>query len=89
MAKGGALFAKSDVAVGITGIAGPEGGSDEKPVGLVYIACSVCGRISVKECHFSGNRAKIRESSVAAALSLMRESILAYYSEVTFGAKKS
>lgn len=89
MAKGGALFAKADVAVGITGIAGPEGGTEEKPVGLVYIACSVCGRVSVKECHFSGNRAKIRESSVAAALSLMRESILAYYSEVTFGVKKS
>ncbi len=89
MAKGGALFAKADVAVGITGIAGPEGGSEEKPVGLVYIACSVCGRVSVKECHFSGSRAKIRENSVAAALSLMRESILAYYSEVTFGVKKS
>ena len=88
MAKGAALFAKADVAVGITGVAGPEGGSDEKPVGLVYIACSVCGRMEVKEYHFSGNRMKIRESSVSAALSLMRESILAYYSEVTFGAKK-
>lgn len=87
MAKGGAFFAKSDVAVGITGIAGPEGGSPDKPVGLVYIACSVCGRISVKECHFSGNRAKVRESSVSTALALMREAILAYYSEVTFGTK--
>ena len=87
MAKGAAIFAKSDVTVGITGVAGPEGGSDEKPVGLVYIACSVCGRIEVKEYRFSGNRMKIRESSVSAALSLMRESILAYYSEVTFGAK--
>lgn len=87
MAKGASLFAKSDVAVGITGVAGPDGGSDEKPVGLVYIACSVCGRVDVKEYHFSGNRMKVRESSVSAALSLMRESILAYYSEVTFGAK--
>ncbi|MCH5248613.1 MAG: competence/damage-inducible protein A [Lachnospiraceae bacterium] len=87
MAKGAALYAKADVAVGITGVAGPDGGSDEKPVGLVYIACSVCGRIDVKEYHFSGNRMKVRESSVSAALSLMRESILAYYSEVTFGAK--
>ena len=88
MAKGAALFAKSDVAIGITGIAGPEGGTEEKPVGLVYIACSVCGRVDVKEYHFSGNRMKVRESSVSAALSLMRESILAYYSEVTFGEKK-
>ena len=88
MAKRSALFAKADVSVGITGIAGPDGGSDEKPVGLVYIACNVCGRIDVKECHFSGNRMKIRESSVSAALSMLRESILAYYSEVTFGEKK-
>ncbi|MCM1144022.1 MAG: competence/damage-inducible protein A [Blautia sp.] len=89
MAKGAALFTKADVAVGITGLAGPEGGSEEKPVGLVYIACSVCGRVTVQEYHFSGNRMKIRESSVSAALSLMRECILQYYSEVTFGAKKS
>ncbi|MDE7016014.1 MAG: competence/damage-inducible protein A [Lachnospiraceae bacterium] len=89
MAKGASLFAKADVTVGITGVAGPDGGSEEKPVGLVYIACSVCGRVNVRECHFSGSRMKIRESSVSAALSLMRESILAYFSEVTFGAKKS
>ncbi len=89
MAKGCALFSKADVAVSITGIAGPDGGSLEKPVGLVYIACSVCGRVSVKECHFKGNRAKIRESSVSAALSLMRESILVYYSEMAFGTKNT
>lgn len=89
MAKGASLFAKADVTVGVTGVAGPDGGSDEKPIGLVYIACSVCGRTNVRECHFSGNRMKIRESSVSAALSLMRESILAYFSEVTFGTKKS
>lgn len=88
MAKRATLFTKADVSIGITGIAGPDGGSEEKPVGLVYIACNVCGRIEVKECHFGGNRMKIRESSVSAALSMLRESILAYYSEVTFGEKK-
>lgn len=88
MAKRAAFFAKSDVSVGITGIAGPDGGSEEKPVGLVYISCSVCGRIDVKEYRFKGSRMKIRESSVSAALSMLRESILAYYSEVTFGEKK-
>ena len=87
MAKGAALVSKSDVTVSITGIAGPDGGSEEKPVGLVYIACNVCGRINVKECHFSGNRMKIRENTVSSALSLMRECILQYYSEVTFGNK--
>ena len=87
MAKTAAALAKADVCVSTTGIAGPDGGTPEKPVGLVYIGCSVCGKITVKECHFSGSRSKIRESTVSAALSLMRECILAHYSEVTFGRK--
>lgn len=88
MAKTAAALARTDVSVSTTGIAGPDGGTPEKPVGLVYIGCNVCGRITVKECHFHGSREKIRESTVAAALSLMRESILQYYSEVTFGGKE-
>ena len=88
MVKGAALISKADVAVSVTGIAGPDGGSEEKPVGLVYIGCNVCGRITVKEYHFSGDRSKIRENTVSAALSLMRECILQYYSEVTFGGKE-
>lgn len=88
MAKGATMLAKTDVSVSTTGIAGPDGGSEEKPVGLVYIACNVRGTIEVRECHFSGNRTKIRESTVSAALSLMRECILKYYSEVTFGNKE-
>lgn len=87
MARGAALVSKADVTVSVTGIAGPDGGTEEKPVGLVYMGCSVCGRITVKKCQFSGNRAKIRENTVSAALSLMRECILQYYSEVTFGGK--
>lgn len=88
MAKTAAALARTDVSVSTTGIAGPDGGTPEKPVGLVYIGCNVCGRITVKECHFQGSREKIRESTVAAALSLMRECILQYYSEVTFGGKE-
>lgn len=76
MAIGAAEHAASDVSVVTTGIAGPDGGTAEKPVGLVYIACSVCGRVTVREHRFSGNRAKIRESAVAAALVLARECIL-------------
>ncbi len=87
MAKGAAVVAKADVVVSVTGIAGPDGGTEEKPVGLVYIGCYVCGRCTVKKCLFSGSRAKIRENTVSAALSLMRECILQYYSEVTFGGK--
>ena len=88
MAKTAAILARTDVSVSTTGIAGPDGGTPEKPVGLVYIGCNVCGRITVKECHFNGNGEKIRESTVSAALSLMRECILQYYSEVTFGGKE-
>ncbi len=88
MAKTAATLARTDVSVSTTGIAGPDGGTPEKPVGLVYIGCNVCGRITVKECHFNGNREKIRESTVSAALSLMRECILQYYSEVTFGGEE-
>ena len=85
MAEGAAEVAKSDVAVAITGIAGPDGGTKEKPVGLVYIACHVKGKTVVEEYHFTGNRGKVRENSVSAALCLMRKCILEYYNKVTFG----
>ncbi len=88
MAKTAATLARTDVSVSTTGIAGPDGGTPDKPVGFVYIGCNVCGRVTVKECHFHGTREKIRESTVSAALSLMRECILQYYSEVTFGSKE-
>lgn len=87
MAKGAALFMKADVAVAVTGLAGPDGGTAEKPVGLVYIACSVKGTVTVREYRFSGNRGKVRESAVSAALTLMRGCILEYFSKVTFGKK--
>lgn len=76
MAKGAARAAKSDVAVAISGIAGPGGGTKEKPVGLVYIGCCVKGKVTVQRCNFVGNRSKIRESAVTAALVLMRKCVL-------------
>lgn len=88
MAKGLAFLAKSDVAVSITGLAGPDGGTEEKPVGLVYIACSVKGQVTVKEYHFAGNRMAVRAAAVSAALVLVRSCMLEYFSEVTFGKKK-
>lgn len=87
MVKGMAFTSKSDVAVAVTGIAGPDGGTKEKPVGLVYIACNVKGNITVKEFHFNGNRTKVRESAVMSALMLLRSCVLEYYSKVTFGKK--
>ncbi len=88
MAKGCCMLAKSDVAVSVTGIAGPEGGTEQKPVGLVYIGCCIKGKTRTKKYQFTGNRRKIRESAVAAALVLMRECILEYIAEMAFGDKK-
>lgn len=85
MAKGVALVSKADVAVAITGIAGPDGGTEEKPVGLVYIACSVKGNVTVQEYCFKGNRTKVREAAVSAALKLMRACILEDFRKSTFG----
>lgn len=87
MAKGAANLSKCDVTVSVTGIAGPDGGTKEKPVGLVYIACNIKGKVEVREYHFSGSRAKVRESAVSAALTLLRSCILEYISNVTFGKK--
>ncbi|MCM1057538.1 MAG: competence/damage-inducible protein A [Firmicutes bacterium] len=87
MAKGAALLLKADVAVAVTGLAGPDGGTEEIPVGLVYIACSVKGKVTVKKYQFSGSRSKVRDSAVSAALSLLRGCILEYFSKVTFGKK--
>lgn len=84
MAKGAAILSKADVTVSVTGIAGPDGGSEEKPVGLVYIGCRVRGESVVKEYRFKGDRNKIREASVSAALGLMRDRILQYSSNVMF-----
>lgn len=78
MAEGGAAAACTDVCVAVTGIAGPEGGTPEKPVGLVYMACCVKGKTTVKRCQFKGNRAKIREQSAAKALDLVRLCVLEY-----------
>lgn len=79
MAKGAAINTGSDVAVAITGIAGPDGGTDEKPVGLVYIACFANEKVTVKEFNFKGNRQKIREGAVIYALDLLRRCILNNY----------
>ena len=79
MAKGLATLHKTDVAIAVTGIAGPDGGSEEKPVGLVYIACCVCGVTTVKEYRFNGNRNRIRENTVARALIQARQCVMDYY----------
>lgn len=79
MARGAALVNDSDVSVAVTGIAGPGGGTEDKPVGLVYISCYVKGKTVVKEYHFHGTRTMIREQSVIHALDLLRRCLIENY----------
>ena len=78
MARGAAEQAKAQTAIAVTGIAGPGGGTDEKPVGLVYIGCYVEGEVFVTQNHFQGNRMEIRTQTTEAALSLLLDKLLRY-----------
>ncbi len=60
MAEGVRRISSSDIGVGITGIAGPSGGTDKKPVGLVYVAISTEDGTEVKELRLTGSRERIR-----------------------------
>lgn len=79
MATGGVFATDSDACVAVTGLAGPDGGSEEKPVGLVYIATYMKDKVNVQKYQFKGNRAKIRERAVVKGLDLLRRSILDNY----------
>ena len=77
MALGAARFAGADVALATTGIAGPDGGTAEKPVGLVYIACCINNEVTVERHLFSGERAQVRRLAVEKTLELA-ERLLKY-----------
>ena len=69
MAKGAVANSLAEVAVSVSGVAGPGGGSVEKPVGLVWLAWARQGQQTVtKSCHFNGDREAIRYQTVKAAL---------------------
>ena len=72
MAKGAAKAAGARAAISVTGIAGPDGGTEEKPVGLVYIGCCIDGKVWVESYHMNGDRQKVREISVKKALDMLR-----------------
>ena len=72
MAEGAAKAAKADAAISVTGIAGPGGGSPDKPVGLVYIGIYVKGKKIVVKHVFEGTRAEGREQAVRSAIHSMR-----------------
>ena len=74
MAAGALRHAPVDLAAGITGVAGPGGGSAEKPVGLVYISAAAQNAVPVVTEHrFKGDRDAVRAASLAVALDLLTE----------------
>lgn len=75
MAEGVRRALGADFGIGVTGIAGPDGGSMEKPVGLVYVAVSGPAGTQVGEYHFDGSREEIKAATASAALAMLWEMI--------------
>ena len=75
MAAGAAKLLGSDCAVSISGIAGPGGGTEVKPVGLVYIGTYFNGHVNSRSLVFSGNRDDVRERSVMVAINILIETV--------------
>ncbi len=74
MAEGAIHHSKADLAVSVTGIAGPDGGSDEKPVGTVYIAVMKRGgAMACQRNQFTGNRDEIREETALTAMDMLQK----------------
>lgn len=78
MARGATRNLGTDVSIAVTGIAGPGGGTPQKPVGLVYIGCCVQGKVKVQECHFTGDRTQVREAAAEEALRFLEKCVRKY-----------
>jgi PncC family amidohydrolase len=75
MAEGARATLGSDMAIAVTGIAGPGGGTSEKPVGLVYMALAQAGKTCAERHEFHGDRESIKMQTAEAALRLVWESL--------------
>jgi len=75
MAEGARTALGADFALSITGVAGPGGGTEDKPVGLVYLGCSGPARTRVRRSSFPGDRDTVRTFSATGALHLLREAL--------------
>jgi nicotinamide-nucleotide amidase len=76
MAAGARARFGADIAISVTGIAGPDGGTPEKPVGLVFMGfANPHGEVNVRQFKFEGNRLEIKEQTCRAALAWLRESL--------------
>jgi nicotinamide-nucleotide amidase len=76
MAAGARRAAGTDIGVGITGIAGPDGGTPEKPVGLVYVALDGAAGNRVRRAVFPGARERVRYQAAQVALEMLRRGLL-------------
>lgn len=77
MAAGAVRALGADFSVAVTGIAGPDGGSEEKPVGLVYIACAdKNGNVKVTKNLFSGDRKAVRYQTTKTALQMLADFVV-------------
>jgi nicotinamide-nucleotide amidase len=79
MAVGARRYTRSDVGLAITGIAGPDGGTTEKPVGTVWIAVDVEGDVQTQLLRLWGDREEIRARSAQWTLELLRQRLLALW----------
>lgn len=75
MAKGVRKLLRADLAVSVTGIAGPNADGTNKPVGLVYVAVASESQTIVSENHFSGDREAVREQTIVKALQMVLQMI--------------
>lgn len=75
MARGAAANSRAQLSVAVTGIAGPDGGTDEKPVGTVWIAWHGQGHTKARCFHFNGDREQVRLDTQAAALQGLLEAL--------------
>jgi nicotinamide-nucleotide amidase len=76
MAAGARRVAEAKVGIGITGIAGPDGGTDEKPVGLVFVALDGVAGTSARQVRFPGGRERVRFQATQIALEMLRRGLL-------------
>ncbi len=77
MVRGLAALSGADVTIATTGIAGPDGGTEEKPVGTVYIGVGVKDSYVARRFWFPGDRGAVRTAAATAALELARERVIA------------
>jgi nicotinamide-nucleotide amidase len=75
MAQGALAHSHTQVAVAVTGVAGPDGGSAEKPVGTVWFGFAWPNHVSTEMRHFDGDRAAVRQATVRHALTRLAELI--------------